>query len=61
MQAERARATPPGTPGVDAARLTELLRLQGELEAVRTAAAQRERELRTQVGAEGGPGAAGGQ
>lgn len=47
--AERERQ-PPGTQAVDAARLQELLRLQGELEAARAAAAQHDAELRRQVG-----------
>ena len=51
--AERERQ-PPGTPAVDAARLQELLRLQGELGAARGTAAEHEVQLRRQVSAVGG-------
>lgn len=47
-RAERERVAP-STPAVDAARLQELLRLQGEVDAVREAAAQREQELQWHV------------
>ena len=47
---ERERQPPP-TPGVDGARLQELLRLQAELESVRAGAWQREHELQQRVGA----------